>query len=303
MGRIWIGLVFLFCGAVGAWAQTVSTVLPPGSSLSDGIAIDSRGTVFVSAVGAGRVHKVSLDGTHTVLEHRFDGPTGLAFDAADNLYIANEVGNYISKVSSDGQLSRFVPQINNPGGLAFGPDGILYVTLKDDNGISKVDRDGQVEEFVASGSIPRPVGLAVTAEGTVYAASITDGGIYRITPEGAIEKLSTVSYTAGSLAVSFMALVGDQLYVASISDHFIYQVNLDGEARVFAGTGDNGRVDGPVATAQFNGPHGIAYNPVDNALYISDFNTKALRRIALPEATAVHSSGWAQIKNHIKEKR
>ena len=296
MDRLSAGLLLLLVSAAWAGAQTVSTVLPPGSSLSDGIAVDSRGAVYVSAVTADRVHVVELDGSRRVLDHRFAGPTGLAFDAGDNLYVANEEGDYISKVTPDGEVSRFVDPIDTPGGLAFGADGTLYVTLKEEDAIGKVAPDGQLEIMPNAGAIDRPVGIVVTADGTLYVSSIVDGGIHRVDPDGGVERIADIPFTPTALAVSFLALVDGKLYAAAISDHFIYQVDLDGAFRVFAGTGANGRVDGPAATAQFNGPHGIAYNPHDNALYVSDFNTKALRRIALPAATAVEAVSWGRVK-------
>lgn len=299
MYYLWIGLFFLLAGTNGALAQMVSTVLPPGSSINDGIAVDSRGAVYVSALGAGRIHVIELDGTHTVLEHGFNGPTGLALDAEDNLYVASEVGNAISKITPDGQKSRFVPRIDNPGGLAFGPDGTLYVTRKDDNGISTVDREGQVKKLINDGEIPRPVGLVVTADGAVYAASIVNGHIYRITPDGTVQDIAAVP----GKAVSFMTMAADKLYACAIQDHVVYEITIDGQVRIFAGTGENGNADGDAASAQFNGPHGIAYNPFDHALYITTFNTKSLRRINLPTPTAVQSRSWSLVKGIVVDNK
>ena len=290
-----IGLLCL--GAVCVAAQAVSTLLPPGSSINDGVAVDSRGNVFVAAHEGRSVHKIALDGTHTVLEHRFAGPNGLAFDAEDNLYIANAIGGYISKVAPNGETSRFVDDINNPGGLAFGPDGKLYATLKDDNQIIAIDRDGAIEKVVTGQGIVRPVGIVVDDDGVIYVASLIDGLIHRIAPDGQIDLMASVPHT-GVLAIGFIALANGELYATAINDHFIYKVSLDGVVEVFAGTGVNGTGNGSALQAQFNAPHGIAYNPVDNALYVSDFNTKSLRKIDLPASTAVGSASWAQIKSN-----
>lgn len=283
-------------------AQDVSTVLPPGSSINDGIAIGPEGAIYVAAHEARKVHRLTLDGTHTVLDHSFNGPNGLAVDGDGNVYVANALGNSISKVTPAGEISRFAEGINNPGGLAFGPDGRLYVTEKDDDRISIIDRDGVVEHWVEGMGITRPVGLVVDGGGTVYVSSLVDGGIHRISPAGQAELLASIPFTA-PLAIGFITLAQGKIYATALNNHLIYEVSLDGQVRIFAGTGVNGGASGPAAEAQFNGPHGIAYNPVDHALYVSDFNTKSLRRIALPLPTAIAQSTWALTKKSVEKNK
>lgn len=68
------------------------------------------------------------------------------------------------------------------------------------------------------------------------------------------------------------------LYVADGQSKIIRKIDTEGNVTTFAGTGDAGYVDGPVAEAKFSTPIGIAIDKYDN-IYISDNANYVIRKI------------------------
>jgi thiol-disulfide isomerase/thioredoxin len=70
------------------------------------------------------------------------------------------------------------------------------------------------------------------------------------------------------------------LFVADTYNHRIRTVDpKSGQVRTFAGTGEQGRTDGPAGAASFDEPGGIA--AVGDVLFVADTNNHAIRRVTL----------------------
>ena len=75
-------------------------------------------------------------------------------------------------------------------------------------------------------------------------------------------------------------------------------LSLDGVMVNYAGTGVAGLLNGPIATARFNWPSGIAIDPCGN-LFIADWNNNVVREIGIdPACVAVPAatSTWGRLK-------
>lgn len=70
------------------------------------------------------------------------------------------------------------------------------------------------------------------------------------------------------------------LYVSDVLGHRVYQINTDGERKVFVGTGEAGYFgdSGPAIRAQLNAPRGLSIDSDDN-LYIVDTGNKCVRKV------------------------
>lgn len=69
------------------------------------------------------------------------------------------------------------------------------------------------------------------------------------------------------------------MYVTDADNFVIRKIDTTGNVTTFAGTGQNGFVDGPAAQAKFRHPTGIVFNPADGYVYVANTQNNAIRRI------------------------
>jgi sugar lactone lactonase YvrE len=183
------------------------------------------------------------------------------------------------------QLTVSVPAGATPGRIT--------VTVKGKTGISSEDfvTIGSVTTFAGNGTAGFADGIGTSAQftavsdlvvdksGNIYVADVDNYRIRKITSAG------EVSTFAGSGKYGFVDGKGTEaqftgifglaldaagnLYVADRQNYAIRKVTPSGEVTTLAGTGWAGYVDGPVATAQFSDPVGIAVDDSGN-VYVAE---------------------------------
>jgi ABC-type branched-subunit amino acid transport system substrate-binding protein len=82
------------------------------------------------------------------------------------------------------------------------------------------------------------------------------------------------------------------IYIPEPFAHRIRRISPDGMVSTLAGTGSPGYVDGPIATAQFNGAVGLAVDPAGN-LYVADGGNHCIRLIR-PDETVTTLAGTGE---------
>jgi prepilin-type N-terminal cleavage/methylation domain-containing protein len=206
-----------------------------------------------------------------------------AFDSSGNLYIPNHVGKVVYRVTPSNVTSVYAGILNssgtndgtlttarfqNPEGLYIHTDGTMYITDSGAHHIRRIDTSGNVTTF-ASTLMWGP--QYITCIPSQNALIVNNANLARIT---------RIDMTTGATSV-FLALTGSQragqiavdeaagrVYFA-MNDNRVYYTSLTGTGlTVFAGTGTNGWVDGPAASANFSIPAGIAMGP-DGNLYVA----------------------------------
>jgi sugar lactone lactonase YvrE len=105
-----------------------------------GIAMDSRGRIFIADRGNNRIQIFDQEGTFLEEWKQFGRPSGLFIDRNDTLYVADsqsneknnpgfKMGTYIGSVK-DGKVTMFVPDVNPEGSgeeaLAVDAAGSIY---------------------------------------------------------------------------------------------------------------------------------------------------------------------------------
>jgi sugar lactone lactonase YvrE len=133
-----------------------------------------------------------------------------------------------------------------------------------------------------------PFGITVATDGTIY---ISDAGesnrIRKITSDGILATFAggNEGFADGSPG-SFNTPSGlaidanDSVYVADTSNNRIRKITTEGVVSTIAGDGIAGYLDGSAATAQFNGPVGVAVDANGN-VFIADTYNDRIRKITV----------------------
>jgi sugar lactone lactonase YvrE len=268
---------------------SVSTVAGSGiSGSSDGkgrsasfffpgaITIDEKGTLYIADTQNSMVRKISADGTVTTIAGRpsaaiekkrdtvakFNRPYGIAVDKKGNVYVSDWERDMIKKISPEGMITAFAGN---------GKKG-----AKDGNG--------------AAATFYLPEGLTIDKKGNLYVADTYNNMIRKITPAGDVSTFAGRGTRGAMDGKGFGAtfahpdgLAADakgNIYVADVGNNKIRKIKPDGTVTTLAGTGLRGWRDGPLESATFWKPFGIAIGH-DGNLYVADYQNNLVRKIEL----------------------
>ena len=131
-----------------------------------------------------------------------------------------------------------------------------------------------------------PTGLAADESGNLYVSDTNNGAVRLISPDGYVRTLADKLETPTGIC-----WYQGVLYVAETGANRILKVYGNGKIEHLAGSGTDGYVDGPAASAAFSAPQGITVGP-DGTVYVSDTANGAVRRIRgnTVETLAIRSS-------------
>ena len=158
-----------------------------------GVAVDSKGNVYVADSGNHRIQKFDSDGTYLTqwslsILNRMT-PSDIAVDSQDNIYVSDTDDDRILKFDSEGKLltewgkNGFQnSEFQRPIGVAVDHQDNVYVADADNHRVQKFDANGTFlttwgSQGNADGQLSFPHGLAVDRSGHVYVA---DSGNNRI---------------------------------------------------------------------------------------------------------------------------
>ena len=255
-----------------------------------GVAVDSKGNIYVADTQNRRVRRISPSGQITAFagtgligsggdggpaaEATLNFPNVVIVDKSDNVYISDQFTNRIRKVTPDGKISTIAGTGEGFGG--FGGDG------------------GPAKEAQFNGQ----VGLAVDSNGNLFVADRLNHRIRRIDASTGVVTTVAGNGLVGNggdggpatqaelnLPTGVAVDGAGNLYVTDIGNQRIRRVAAaDGRISTIAGTGAAGFSGdgGPAASALIN----LAYPAtltVDAAgeLYFADRNNHRIRKINL----------------------
>jgi TonB family protein len=185
-----------------------------------GIAVDSKGVVYIADTGNFRIRKITTKGVISTFagdgerrlagdgrsgkDARFNDPLGLAVDAGNNLYVADSGNARIRVITPSGKVSTCVcgsqTSFLRPEGIAIANDGTIYVADSGGNRVRKITPKGTLVAFAGTGApgfngdagpavsalLKSPRGLSVDKTGAVYIADTGNHRIRRIDAKGVI---------------------------------------------------------------------------------------------------------------------
>lgn len=207
-----------YFGTFGASGQGAGQFI-----LMSSIAIDSKGTVYISDDYLNRVTIFSPEGRfigkwgeHGAGSGQMDGPSGLAVDSNDDLYVVDQRNNRVQKFTTGGEfLGSFGSGgshregLNLPWGITVAPTGDLYVADWRNDRIQRFSADGEhIASYMGDGDggrLNRPAGLAVDEEGCMYVADWGNDRFVVLDPTGVLLMSSRGEATLSPWAEEFLA--------------------------------------------------------------------------------------------------
>ncbi|GAA2795505.1 NHL domain-containing protein [Crossiella cryophila] len=231
-----------------------------------GLAIDSKGNLYLSDYLASRVRKVSPQGVISTVagtgaygyggdggpaaQSVLNGPSGLAVDKADNLYIADTDNNRIRRITADGRINTVAgtgapgtetDRLTAPRGVVVTATGILYIADTGNNRVQLKEPTspyarpvaGQGAPFQAIKELNGPRGVGLDPGGNIYIADTGNNRVLALTAQ------LKARVQAGDGTAGF-AGDGGQGLVARVSAPGA--VLTDGSSHLFLADRDNHRV-------------------------------------------------------------
>ena len=241
-----------------SWVNVVNDLIPD----RDGNAGANPATRVSTLAGGPAGY---ADGTCAAAQ--FNGPSGVAVDLNGNVYVADSFNNCIRIITVRGMVSTLAGSVT--AGYA----------------------DGQS----AAAQFNRPSGVALFSRSTVngnvngnlYVADQGNNRIRRISPLGGY--VGTLAGNGGGgyadgfyTDASFNNPIGvavdgsGNVYVADQGNNRIRKITPVGVVSTLAGSGTQGGINGTGASAQFNGPSGVAVDG-SGTVYVADFGNQRIQ--------------------------
>jgi len=208
---------------------------------------------------------------------------------------------------------------NAPMHIAVGGGGVLYVTDHSNHRVRKVanklvttvagaGKAGYLDGAGSSAQFAYPTGIIARADGSLL---IADRNNWRLR---AIAKDGTVTTVAGSGTKGYQdgfptsAKLGDiydicarpdgVIALADTTYHRVRSLEKNGNIGTLAGSGSSGHQDGPVASAKFASPRGVACG-AGGSIYVADTSGHRIRRVRAGVVTSIAGSGSAAFTDGI----
>jgi sugar lactone lactonase YvrE len=276
------GLIYVR-GAVISQSHPRPRVAPTARVMApDGVLVTSDGTVFFADFLGGYVFRLTSNGGLVLIAGRSQAamlsegsagdkgpatgaylfaPAGLAADGKGNLFVADYVGERVRKIDPSGVITTIAGS---------GRADMPSPNFAGDGGPA------------TAATLNAPSGLAVDRFGALYIGDSGNHRVRRIDAIGTITSLNVSSWSRSNVW-SPRGLAFDKagnLYVADHSGCQIVRISAGSLVSVVAGNGTCGYSGdgGPAASAQLDGPIGIAFDSA-GTLYIADTNNHRIRRV------------------------
>lgn len=269
------GVVSTFAGS-GAPGAVDSVGTAASFNSPRGIAVDSKGNVYVADTYNNKIRKITKDGVVTTLAGsgnvgrtngtgpaaNFFFPTGVAVDTIGNVYVADKNNKRLCKITPSGVVTTLA--VNEPTGIGDGVGGVVA-------------------------PFSQPTGVAVDTTGNVIVADYGNNQIYKYAPAGEVSllagsgSLSKIDGTGSSASFyrpQGLAVDGTgNVYVAEYSSNSIRKITPEGVVTTLAGISSSpGFLDGKASIARFAYPSGIAVDKT-GVLFVADYGNNRIRKI------------------------
>lgn len=278
----------------------------------------STGPTVKTFAGTGK--SAHTDGP--VASASFSWPTGLAWDNTGGLLVADQNNDVIRRIYN-GMVATFAgtgsPGVKDgpvakaeffePSGVAVDAKGDVFVTDTFNDRIRKIS-GGLVSNLAGTGApglkngaaatarFNQPYGIVADGKGNIFVGDqgnhtirrITAGMVYTFAGTG-----SPGSANGNAASAKFFSPAGvaldhkGSLLVADEDNDVIRRINA-GMVSTMAGSNWPGHTDGPVKTAEFYAPQGMAVDATGK-VFVADTDNNVIRMIHAGKVTTVAGTG------------
>lgn len=246
------------------------------------------------------------------------GPTGIAIDSKGRIYVSEVFGHRVRRIEkgiisnfagggkpgpvTDGKRARSV-ELRWPHGLAIDKEDNVYIAEFPSSKVFRVEKGGIIKTFAGTGEggpakagtatavpVEGPLGLALDRSGNLLVTLFNQGAVVRITPDGRLSHQAGESAQRPSSDVRatdiFIKAVGGvaasdagDIFVADVFGNTVHKVSTQARVTAFAGTGAaRSSGDNKEATrAELVHPVGIC--PVGDSVFIVEADGHRVRFI------------------------
>lgn len=224
-----------------------------------GVAVNSKGIIFVADGGSSRVFAFDLEKKKVTIRgaNQLASPAGLAIDDTDRLFVADAAQHAVFIFREDGTLEGAFGQgwLHRPAGLAIDNENrFLYVCDSAENHVVVFDADtmkylrvvgAPSDQNMLPGTFGDPTNVAVDSEGNIYVSDTFNARVQVFDAEGQFVRMWG---KRGSNPGNFMRPKG----IAVDGDNHVYVVDsefnnvqiFDTEGHILMFFGDRGETPG-----------------------------------------------------------
>ena len=268
-----------------------------------GVAVDSRGDVYIADTGNNRIRKLSGGALSTVAGDgtgasrsglgaaaQLNAPTGIVYCPRDlSLYVTERNGNRVSRIDPAGYVCTIAGT-----GTAGSSNGTGEVaTFNSPVGLAT---DGQ-NLFVVEGSGHRVRKISYTGTNPLSAASYTVSIVAGDGTAATVDGLGTGASFNGPHGIAYGT--DGALYITEVSGGYVRRLDPATRAvNTIAGTGASGSDDGYGDAATFRKPTGIVALPNRGSgvsLIVAEYDGNAIRQLRLDaegSASPLSARSW-----------
>ncbi|HJP62768.1 MAG TPA: putative Ig domain-containing protein, partial [Mucilaginibacter sp.] len=293
------GIVSTYAGN-GTFAPADGIGTAAAFNLPAGVVIDSQGHLYVSEYNNNLIRFGVITGY--IIDKPL--PPGLVFDPTNGAITGTPTSAWpstdytITGYNASGSSSFVVNITVHDAAPAVQPPNITYQTPQNyttntpigplspsNSGGAVVGIAGQVTTFAGDGTTTATDGTGTgasfsgpqllrfdPASGNFYVVDAPNL-IRKITPAGAVTTFATNFGKIQGLAID----ASGSLFIADVDNNVIWKMTPGGTVTKYAG-GAKGMTNGNLATAQFDGIFGLAFDSKGN-LFVSDYNNRLIRKI------------------------
>ncbi len=227
-----------------------------GISSPFGIAVDSKGKVYVTNDGTGELTTYDPNGKRRSLTiSGLNEPRGVAVDASGKIYIASFADGTLTTYTAKGKpTTPTITGLGDPVGVAVDTSGKIFVTNFSTNTLMTFKSDGTRTTPTITKNLSDPLFVAVDGRGKIYVTNQTDGILTTYKANG---QPVSPSIEVGLVTPRGVAVDPDGKILVANFGHYAAP-GQDSVPNSIAAFRPNGKQTTPTITSGVAGPLGIA---------------------------------------------